>query len=173
MADATPRRRSIRSRSLALIGFGLAAIAVGTILLLHARIPPPAPTAQQPMAVPDAGLGTPIARSGLVVTLAADTLAEGPVSVDVDVRDATGTQVSEATVILTATSLDMRMDAVVEVADATAPGRYRAALDLDMAGRWAVTAQVTLPGGATALFPFLLSLTVGTYGENVGEDEAI
>src|SRR5688500_13176482 len=135
MADATPRRRSMLSRPLVLAGLGLAAIALGTLLLLHARIPPPVPTVVPAMAVPGAGLGTPIARAGLVVTLVADALAEGPVSVGVDVRDAAGVPVSGATVILTAASLDMRMEAVVEAADAKEPGHYGAALDLDMEGR--------------------------------------
>jgi hypothetical protein len=162
MADPTARPRLIRFRPLALVGLILTGIAVGATLLLRARMPPPEATAVPAMVAPDAALGTPIARSGLVVTLDADPQAEGLVSVDIDVRDAMGAPVSAATVIITAAALDMRMDAVVEVADAGAPGRYGAALDLDMAGRWEVTAQVTLPGGATDLFTSLLTLTDGT-----------
>jgi hypothetical protein len=162
MPDPPARGRPILSRRLALGGLGLSVIAIGTALLLSVRMPPPVATAVPALFVPDAGLGTPIAHSGLVVTLHADGLAEGAVPVGVDVRDATGTPVSSATVILTAASLDMRMDDVVEVANAGAPGRYEATLDLDMAGRWQVTAQMTLPGGMTALFTTLLTLATGT-----------
>jgi len=136
----------------------VAAIGLGVAILLWSRLPtPPVPGA--PPAAPAAGPGTPMAGGGLVATLHAAPLAAGRNALVIDVSDPRGTPIHGLTVLVTAASLEMRMETVASVAVERQPGHYTADFSLDMAGRWQVTIQVTRPGGTTATFSYQIALT--------------
>jgi YtkA-like len=99
-----------------------------------------------------------VARAGPIVTLRAATLVGGPNTLEVDVTNTAASPITDATVVVTAGSLALDMGAVVAAAIAAASGRYEADVSLDMAGPWQITAQVTHPGGSTALFAFMFEL---------------
>ena len=137
---------------------GVAAIVLGTAILLWSRLTtPPAPGA--PPAAPAAGPGTPVAGGGVIVTLHAAPLAAGRNSLVVGVADPHGTPTRGAIVVVTALSLEMDMGTMTTIADERQPGHYTADVSLDMAGRRQVVVQVTRPGGPTATFSYLVALT--------------
>ena len=95
----------------------------------------------------------------MIATLHAAPLAAGRNTLVVGVADPRGTPIRGATVVVTASSLEMGMGTVASVADERQAGHYTADVSLDMAGRWQVAVQVTRPGGTTATFSYLVALT--------------
>ena len=150
------RPGALLRRPAVLTVLGVAAIVLGTAILLRSRLPtPPAPA---PLTAPAAGPGTPVAGGGVIATLHPAPLAAGRNILVVGVAEPRGTPIHGVTVV-TAIPQEMGMGTVASEADERQPGHSTADVSLDMAGRWQVAIQVTRPGGTTATFSDLIALT--------------
>ena len=104
--------------------------------------------------VPSAGIGTPVAREGLVLNL---TRTGGGVALSL--TNASGAPITDARVSFVGEMLEMSMGALTANAGPNAQGVYAATLPFSMAGTWRVTAQITKADGSTTTFAFLVPVT--------------
>ena len=170
-------------------GAGAAALVVGAALLAGSRLPSeasvpalvlpaspiPASPAMSPMTTPAhdhavamsaaatpvalAGAGTPVPQDGLVVTVTTAPAGPGPIETTIEVRDAGGTPISDAHIVLFAEMAAMGKVGEGITAEEVAPGRYLARdVPLTMSGDWKLTVRVSPKGGATQTVAVALSV---------------
>jgi len=123
------------------------------------------PGAGTPTAVPcdpitvDAGFGTPAAAGGMTITLASDQTSAGPRVLTATLADESGSPITDATVQLSAQSLDMDMGIAQATATMSNPGQYSATVNMGMGGNWQVDVSVTRPGQQAIVVRYTVSLT--------------
>lgn len=104
------------------------------------------------MTLPSAGVQTPIASDGLVLTVLQVPGTPGVWPIEMQLTTAGGESVIGATVELTLEMLDMEMGVQIITMEEAGDGRYRAALPIGMSGNWQVRFTVTRPGRAPVSF---------------------
>lgn len=93
------------------------------------------------------------------ITLTAAQNQAGPVDLTIEVRDATGAPVDDATVLVLNQHLEMNMGVGVTAAAHTGAGRYLAKqVPMGMGGDWQVEVQITRPGHPTVAAVFAIKL---------------
>jgi YtkA-like len=92
------------------------------------------------------GLRTPVPAADLSVTLTAAQTKAGPVDLTVEIVDADGKPVDDATVLVLNQHLEMNHGVSVSEAVHTKSGRYVATkVPMGMGGHWQVEVQITRP----------------------------
>lgn len=110
------------------------------------------------------GLGTPVVGDGLVVTLVAGSTTAGPVDLIVEVRDAEGEPVEDATVEVRTRHLDMDHGVSTDEAVHQGNGRYLAeGVSMGMGGHWQAEVHITREGHAEVMATFLVELAGPTH----------
>ena len=111
------------------------------------------------------GFGTPVVAEELMVSVEADELTAGPRELTVVVVDATGQQVTDATVTVRTRSLEMDHGVSVNETVQTEPGRYVAErVSLGMGGDWLAEIMVERPGAEPVTVYVILTLDDPTHG---------
>ena len=104
-------------------------------------------------------VGTPLAADGLMVTLTLSSNEAAPQNVVIDVRDANGTPVDDATVTIINRHLEMDHGDFVHTLDHVGQGRYEAkGVGMGMGGRWQTEVVIERPGQPTVTVYFLEKL---------------
>lgn len=110
-------------------------------------------------ATPVVGLETPAIQADLSVTVFADRGAAGPVDLTVEVTDAAGHPVTDATVTIETEHLEMNHGVSINETVLVDPGRYLAEnVAMGMGGTWQATIIVERPGQDQVVFTVLVRL---------------
>jgi hypothetical protein len=106
-----------------------------------------------------AGVGTPAVADGLSITLTLSSDQAGPQDIVVELRDAAGQPVDDATVTLINRHLEMNMGDSVRKLVHDRDGRYLGdRVGMGMGGRWQTEIRVSRPSHPTVTFIFAVSL---------------
>lgn len=106
-----------------------------------------------------AGLDTPVEVDGLTVVLTSDDAAAGPRDLTVIVTDATGEPVTDATVSISTSSLEMDHGVSTSETEMIEPGRYLADhVSMGMGGDWKVEVSIERPDTEAVVVAFIVTL---------------
>jgi hypothetical protein len=107
-----------------------------------------------------AGVGTPVSRDGIVITVQDESSQPGPADITIEVQDHDGSPVSGARVVLFAEMAGMGKAGDGLPAKEVAPGRYVVSkVPLSMAGEWRLTVRVSPRGEATQSIPVAIAIS--------------
>jgi hypothetical protein len=108
----------------------------------------------------ETGLGTPVAADGLSITVTAAQSKAGPVDLTINLVDAAGAPIDDATVMVLNQHLEMNHGVSDREAVHTASGRYLAKqVPMGMGGHWQVEVQVSRPNQPLVAAVFEVTLT--------------
>ena len=106
-----------------------------------------------------AGLDTPVEVDGLTVVLTADGTAAGPRALTVIVTDAAGEPVTDATVSISTSSLEMDHGVSTNETEMIEPGRYLADhVSMGMGGDWKAEVSIERPDAEAVVVEFVVTL---------------
>ncbi len=106
-----------------------------------------------------ASLDTPVDAEGLTVVLTADGASAGPRDLTVIVTDDDGEPVTDATVAISTSSLEMDHGVSTSETEMIEPGRYLAEhVPMGMGGDWKAEVSIERPGASPVVVEFVVTL---------------